>query len=731
MGKLIKRIHTKTLQDLEFNTVLQHISELCQTELGKKYALRIEPFTQKEALLMALQQTNEYLSSFQNNNTIPPHAAEKIKNEINLLEIEGTTLEITGIQKIYRLSQTVNNHIVFFHKFKELYPTLYQNTESIHFTNEITEAIEKIIDKFGEIKNEASPTLANIRKEISQVKGKINESFNRALTIYNASDYLDDIRETVVENRRVLAVKAMYRRKVQGAVLGSSKTGSIVYIEPQETERASRELNNLLYDEKEEILRILKELTIFLGNFVVLLKDYQAYITSIDIIYGKAKYAEKINGLLPEITEERVIDFRQAYHPLLFLNNQEKGAITYPQTILLTNESRIIVISGPNAGGKSITLKTIGLLQLMLQSGMLIPVHHRSKTCLFERILTDIGDNQSIENHLSTYSYRLKNMNYFLKKCNENSLFLIDEFGTGSDPELGGALAETFLEEFYHRKAFGVITTHYANLKMLANELPYATNANMLFNDKTLEPIFKLIVGEAGSSFTFEVAQKNGIPFGLINRAKKKIEHGKVRFDATIAKLQKERSKMEKTSEALKDEEIKAREEAKRLEELNQKIKSKLINYQELYDYNQRMIALGNKINDLAEKYFENGKKRPLISEFLRIVETENSKRKKVDEAEKIRHKELKKETEKELSKKIEEIRKERKAEKKEKALKVEKEKQQMQRALKVNDRVRIKDSRSVGSIDKIEKGKAVINYGLFTTTVDIDQLELVEKIKN
>ncbi|WP_405217995.1 endonuclease MutS2 [Capnocytophaga canimorsus] len=731
MGKLIKRIHTKTLQDLEFNTVLQHISELCQTELGKKYALRIEPFTQKEALLMALQQTNEYLSSFQNNNTIPPHAAEKIKNEIKLLEIEGTTLEITGIQKIYRLSQTVNNHIVFFHKFKELYPTLYQNTESIHFTNEITEAIEKIIDKFGEIKNEASPTLANIRKEISQVKGKINESFNRALAIYNASDYLDDIRETVVENRRVLAVKAMYRRKVQGAVLGSSKTGSIVYIEPQETERASRELNNLLYDEKEEILRILKELTIFLGNFVVLLKDYQAYITSIDIIYGKAKYAEKINGLLPEITEERVVDFRQAYHPLLFLNNQEKGAITYPQTILLTNESRIIVISGPNAGGKSITLKTIGLLQLMLQSGMLIPVHHRSKTCLFERILTDIGDNQSIENHLSTYSYRLKNMNYFLKKCNENSLFLIDEFGTGSDPELGGALAETFLEEFYHRKAFGVITTHYANLKMLANELPYATNANMLFNDKTLEPIFKLIVGEAGSSFTFEVAQKNGIPFGLINRAKKKIEHGKVRFDATIAKLQKERSKMEKTSEALKDEEIKAREEAKRLEELNQKIKSKLINYQELYDYNQRMIALGNKINDLAEKYFENGKKRPLISEFLRIVETENSKRKKVDEAEKIRHKELKKETEKELSKKIEEIRKERKAEKKEKALKVEKEKQQMQRALKVNDRVRIKDSRSVGSIDKIEKGKAVINYGLFTTTVDIDQLELVEKVKN
>ena len=572
--------------------------------------------------------------------------------------------------------------------------------------------------------------MANLRRDIGQLKGKINESFNRALASYNTSDYLDDIRESIIDNRRVLAVKAMYRRKVQGIVLGSSKTGSIVYVEPKQTELFSRELTNLFFDEKEEILQILKELTAFLGVFVPLLKDYQSYITAIDLIYAKAKYAQKINGLLPEIVEERILDLKEAYHPLLYVSNLKKGTATYPQTIFLNDESRIIVISGPNAGGKSITLKTIGLLQLMLQSGMLIPVHHRSKVCLFDRILTDIGDNQSIENHLSTYSYRLKNMNHFLKKCNSKTLFLIDEFGTGSDPELGGALAETFLEEFYHRKAFGVITTHYANLKMLANELPHATNANMLFDNGTLEPIFKLIVGEAGSSFTFEVAQKNGIPYGLINRAKKKIERGKVRFDATIAKLQKERSKMEKTSEALKDEEIKAREENKRLEELNDKMKSKLVNYQELYDHNQRMISLGNRINDIAEKYFENQKKRPLVSDFLRIVETENSKRKQVSKAEKIKQKQVKQATEQEINKEIEVIRVEKKVEKIEKAIKEKKEKQQMQRALAVNDRVRIKDSRSVGSIDKIEKGKAIINYGMFTTSVDLEQLELVEKIK-
>ena len=366
----------------------------------------------------------------------------------------------------------------------------------------------------------------------------------------------------------------------------------------------------------------------------------------------------------------------------------------------------------------------------MFQTGLLLPVHRLSKVPIFSQILTDIGDNQSIENHLSTYSYRLKNMNYFLRKCNETTLFLIDEFGTGSDPELGGALAEIFLEEFYHRKAFGVITTHYANLKILANELPYATNANMLFNDKTLEPIYKLIVGEAGSSFTFEVAQKNGIPYSLINRAKKRIEKGKVRFDATIAKLQKERSQMEKTTSSLKEEEEKTREEAKRLETLNNKIQSKLTSYQELYDQNQKFIYLGNKINEIAERYFEDKKRRPLISEFLKIVETENSKRKAKSKKEKQAEEAQKKIAQEQLHKEIEAVRQQKKIEKKAREHSEKQEKLTQIQSLKVGDRVRIKDSKSVGVIDKIEKDKALINYGLFTTLTALAQLELVEKVK-
>ena len=723
-------MNTKTLEDLEFPIVLSHLSDLCLTELGKKYALRIKPFDNQESLLLALNQTNEYLSSFDNNNTIPSHYCESITSEIKLLSIENALLEVSSIRKIHRISEVVNTQILFFKKFKTLYPTLFETADSIEYTTELLNAIDKVLDKYGEIKNEASPTLGNIRRELSALKGKLNESFNRALAEYNTADYLDDIRETVVENRRVLAVKAMYRRKVQGTVWGSSKTGSIVYIEPRQTEIYSRELSNLLYDEKEEIQRILRELTAFISQFADLLKGYQRYITAVDIICAKAKYANQMNALLPEITQKRELFLREAYHPLLYLSNAKKGVTTFPQTIELNDENRIIVISGPNAGGKSITLKTIGLLQLMLQSGMLVPVHHRSKMCLFERILTDIGDNQSIENHLSTYSYRLKNMNYFLKKCNHRTLFLIDEFGTGSDPELGGALAEIFLEEFYHRKAFGVITTHYTNLKMLADELPHASNANMLFNDKTLEPIYKLIIGEAGSSFTFEVAQKNGIPFSLINRAKKKIEKGKVRFDATIAKLQKERSKMEKTAETLKDEETKAREEAKRLEELNDKVKSKLINYQELYDQNQRMISLGSKVDQIAERYFYDGKRRPLVSEFLKLIEMENAKRKQMSKEERTKQKEEKKTTTQEVHKQMEAIRQQRKEEKKERIAQERAEKEKLQRALSVGDRVRIKDSRSVGSIDKIEKGKAIVNYGAFTTSVSLDELELVQKIR-
>lgn len=717
-------ITEKTLQDLEFNTVLQTISDRCNTEIGKQKALDIVPFKDKASLMNELLQTSEYLSSFTNNNAIPNHGFENLTQDLKFLAIEDSFLEVSSFRKIATLSDTVNVMLLFLKKFHDYYPKLNEKASQIEYTKYITQKIDEVVDKYGEIKDNASPDLINIRRDMNVVRGKVNQSFGQALSQYNSLGYLDEIKESIVENRRVLAVLAMYRRKVKGSILGSSKTGSIAYIEPEATLRYSRELNNLEYEEREEITRILKKLSNEIRPYVDLLKQYQEFLSDIDVVAAKAKYARKINALLPNITEEKRLFFREAYHPILFLNNMEKKEKTFPQTIELKNDSRIIVISGPNAGGKTISLKTVGLLQLMLQCGILIPVHERSETFLFDRILTDIGDNQSIENHLSTYSYRLKNMNYFLKKCNAKTLFLIDEFGTGSDPELGGALAETFLEEFYHREAFGIITTHYSNLKILANELPFASNANMLFDEKSLEPLYKLILGQAGSSFTFEVAQKNGIPYGLINRAKKKIEGGKVRFDKTIATLQKERSKLEKTSLTLKEEEIKAREESKKMETINAKIQEKLERYQELYDANQRLIYIGQKIDDLSEKYFNNKDKKVLIGEFLKLVEIENSKRKKATAKEKKEKEIIQKKVVEEVKVKVEEIRVAKK-EKKIKAQKLEAEKPKV--VLKIGDRVRMVDGKSIGTIDKIEKNKAVVNYGIFTSKVSLEELEFVQ----
>ena len=724
------KITDKTLQDLQFPTILESVAGGCTTELGAEKALQLKPIADKSALMLALHQTSEYVSSYQNNNAIPNHGFDSVAGEIKFLGIEGSFLEATGFRKIAVLSETANTLLQFFKKFDDYYPTLNQRASQVELTKEIIKKIDAVVDKYGEVKDDASVQLAAIRHQMNAVRVKVNQSFVVALTQYHGLGYLDDIRESFVQNRRVLAVLAMYRRKVKGTILGSSKTGSIAYIEPEATLKYSRELANLEYEEQEEITRILKQLSNEIRVFLPLIVDYQDFLADIDVVSAKAKYANRIGGILPQITEHRRLYFRDAFHPILYLTNKQKKEVTHPQTFELHQENRIIVISGPNAGGKTISLKTVGLLQLMLQSGLLIPVHERSETFLFDRILTDIGDNQSIENHLSTYSYRLKNMNYFLKKCNHKTLFLIDEFGTGSDPELGGALAEIFLEEFYHREAFGIITTHYANLKILANELPYATNANMMFNEQTLEPMYKLALGQAGSSFTFEVAQKNGIPFGLINRAKKKIEVGKVRFDKTIATLQKERSKLEKTSQTLKEEETKARQESKKLEDTNQKIRQKLERYQELYDSNQRIIYLGQKIDDMAGKYFNNKNKKELIGEFLKMVEIENSKRKKATSPKEAKEQkaqiEQKKEVLKEVAVQVEEIRKEKKEKKRLAALVPEKPRP----VLKVGDRVRMIDGKAIGSIDSIEKNKAVVNYGLFTSKVSVDELEFVEAKK-
>lgn len=719
-------ISEKTLSDLEFQEVCLQIREFCVTDYGQQKAEALKPFKSEKGILKKLKEVEEYQNSQYEDKPIPRHGFDDISTELKRLSLEGSILEEPAFQKFKAISETANALIIYFKNYKETYPQLYNKFSKLYHTTEIISAVDQIIDRFGEIKDDASDDLAVIRKDLQVTRSKIGSSFTKALGQYQSQGYLADIKESLVENIRTLAVKAMYRRKVKGKVLGQSKTGSIVYIQPESTDTHTRHLMNLLADEAQEKNRILQNLTETVRPHLNLLKKYTEMLSDLDVIYAKKRYADEIDGIMPKIAEDKTLYLKDAYHPLLLISNTQKGEKTYPQDIQLDDKQHIIVISGPNAGGKSITLKTVGLLQLMLQSGILIPVHEYSRVCFFDKIMTDIGDNQSIENHLSTYSYRLKNMRYFLRQCNDNTLFLIDEFGTGTDPELGGALAETFLEVFYEKGAYGIITTHYANLKKMATETQGVSNANMMFDSKSLSPIFKLKMGEAGSSFTFEVAQKNGIPFSLINRSKKKVERGKLRFDKSIAKLQQERRELSKTKNKLSSKTSEAEDEQRKLDQLNDKLQKKLENFQELYDANQKMISLGQKLNNMGERYFVSHNKKKLIAEFLTLIEKENAKRERLNKKERVQQKREKAKAEKEMHKRITPIR-----EKKKKQKQIEDQKPPKPKPkLYEGDSVRMHDGKAVGTIDRFEKNKAIVNYGVFTTSVEPDLLELVKRAK-
>lgn len=729
------------------------IEQFCVSDLGRERVRGLRPISRTLEMKSELNQVNEYLASFENENRIPNHYFEEITKELHLLGIEDSFLDAEAFNKLASISENVNILLAFLEKFKEYYPVLHEESLDLDRTDSIQKNIQRVVSPHGDVLDKASETLLSIRKQIGSIRGKLGSSFNKSLAHYASQGYLDDIRESVVDNQRVLAVQAMYRKKVRGAIMGNSKTGSIVYIAPESTLQLTRELQNMKYEEKEEVVKILKVLTDTIRPYRELLAKYQDYLGHLDTVGARAKYARETGACLPNIEREKRIYLREAYHPILWAENKAKGIPVIPQSLELNSDQQIIVISGPNAGGKSITLKTVGLLQVMLQSGMLIPVHERSSLSVFDKVLTDIGDNQSIENQLSTYSYRLKNMRGFLKACNENTLFLIDEFGTGSDPELGGALAEVFLEEFYEKGAFGIITTHYSNLKVLANELEHATNANMQFDQGSLEPLYLLNTGQAGSSFTFEVAQKNGIPYRLINRAKKKVEREKLRLDKTIASLQKERNQLRKKTSLLEKQQLESKEGQDELLKQQQKIKDRIESFQALYDSNQKMLSFGRKTNELFNRFFQTGNKKQLMSEFTKWSLIEKSrfeeKKKEKIEAERLKkndekerplskrertliNKKLKleekkkrealKEIEKKVIPEIEKVREEKKKEKREKALVIDGYK------FKVNDIVRLKDGNAKGSVEKIEKNIATINYGMFTAKTDLDQLELVKK---
>lgn len=709
------------LNELEFPQLLAEISPFA---FSPKVAEKVEkllalPRSEAET---ALKKTAEFLSSFESGNAIPFDEYEDIEQELDLMLIENYRLDSSSFLKIRNLALQIARLQKFYPVYEELYHHLNAEAQVLEYRREIVEQIDRILNRFGEVKSEASPELKVLRTEIAHARKAIQENFNRTLAALSTTIFLDDIRESIIDDQRVLAVKSAYKKRVAGRVLGLSKTGSITYIQPESVVKHQFKLRENVEEEKKEVDKILRKLTAEISEFHTELSDYQIYIFDLDLTRAKAKFAEAINGILPKINSHKTMRLVQAYHPLLLLRNRAENKQIFSQTLTFTEHNRIICISGPNAGGKSITLKTVGLLQLMLQSGILIPVHARSEMFFFDKLMTDIGDNQSIENQLSTYSSRLKKMSKIIREADSETLLLIDEFGTGSDPELGGALAEAFLEFFYDKKSFAIITTHYTNIKLVVEQLANAQNAAMLFDEHTLEPLYKLEVGQAGSSFTFEVAEKNKIPRFIIKSAKKKVEHDIVNLDKTIVKLQQEKFEVEKLKSNLSEQKESTQNKKENLVKLNDQLQQKLFSFQKLYEDEHRKLQFGNKIESFIDSYIQGKPRKTVVADFVKILEQEKFRRLGADKDESKKLQIVKRKITQQLKKtdiqeKITETND-----------KLE-QKRHKERAvwLKPGQRVRIIGSTSVGTIEKIEKnGKVSVNYGNFKTQISAEELERI-----
>lgn len=699
----------QTLKDLEFDTIRTWLSEYAIGETALQYILELKPTHRVDDISFELDRTKELLEIRTEGERFPAIDFEELKHEIKFLPIKDSSLELEGFMRIHRASVLVNELLVFFDKREEEYPLLSSTLNSVYYTKEIIELIETVFDKHGKVKDDASELLEEIRQNMKNLRKKINVNFDREVRKLLRDNILGDTKETYINDRRVLSVLSSHKRKVPGTVVGSSNTGSFTYIEPQVNIELNNELELLMDDERKEIFRILKQLKNELLKHLELIQGYQVVLTEFDFVNAKTRLALKINGIRPSLEEELNIELIDAFHPILWWNNNELKKKTYPQRITMDKFSRMLVISGPNAGGKSITLKTVGLLQVMLQSGLLIPAHENSKMCVFGHILSDIGDNQSIENELSTYSYRLKRMKQFLDTANRKTLLLIDEFGTGSDPDLGGALAEAIFEALYNKKSYGVITTHYSNIKLKADQLKNARNGSMLFNTETLEPLYKFSPGQPGSSFTFEVATINGIPTKIIESAKEKLDEKRVQMDVLLHELQKEKSYLSRLNkEHIEAQEI-AQEALNRYEELSDEYEGKLQDFRDNKVANERLVQLGKKLKSFIDRYNIRSRKKnindPLLEDVRKYLAVERSK---IEEAKKVV--------------------KAKKASKKKPAKKAKPQQDQYHREkIKVGSKVKLIATRQAGVVEEMSGDNLTVTFGFVRMKVNKDRLMWVE----
>jgi len=538
-------------EKLGFADIKALIKAKCLSDAGKELVEKIQPQKRFEQLDKFLRQAHEFKELLTNDAPLPVDHLYPIKPLADKVRVEGAFLAEADFFNILLSLKTVFAIIRYFNERSGTYPSLEILFEHLPIERNIVLAIERVIDEKGKVRANASPALADILSGIAKAEQQAHKRIDQVFRMAQQNGWTADGNLTIRDGRLCIPVLAENKRKIKGWIHDESATGQTAYIEPEEVFHLNNQVRNLEFEKRREIVRILTVLTDQLRPHVPLLIDYHNLLTKVDFVRAKALFALDIEGHMPELSKEASVSLVNARHPLLLLNFKGSGQTVVPLNVNIDQAHRIIVVSGPNAGGKSVCMKTIGLLQLMVQAGLLIPADPTSKLGVFDRIFADIGDDQSIESDLSTYSAHLSKMKYFSDHANAKTLVLIDEFGTGTDPMFGGPIAEAVLEVLNRKSARGVVTTHYSNLKVFASNTEGVENASMLFDNVAMRPLYILQTGKPGSSYAFEIAQKIGLNTAILQAAKQKIGAQQKRVDTLLVDLERDKKEVYDTKVAI------------------------------------------------------------------------------------------------------------------------------------------------------------------------------------
>lgn len=525
---------------LEFGKIKQLLSAHCRSEIAKARVKQLKPYSKLEAIEKALFQVEEFKNILQSANHFPLDFTQNAEKEIQLLQLEGARLSGQQLRCIRDLANCMGSILKWQKQNLNLYLYINTLTDKIIFEQKIVDVIEKVIDENGQVKDQASKNLIQIRLELIDQRNQLRKTFETILRKYAKQGYLADIAEGYINNRRTLAILAEHKRIIKGIWHGESESQRIIFIEPEETISLNNEIAALERAEYKEIQKILLDCTNDIAPYQNQLHHYYQCIGLLEFIRAKALLAIELQAHKPILNPHPSLHLVNAYHPLLWLSHQQKQKKIVPTQVSLDKNTRILIISGPNAGGKTVSMKTIGLLQMMLQSGLLVSASPQSEFGIFKQLMIHIGDTQSMEHELSTYSAHLRDMKYFMDFANGKTLFFIDELGSGSDPNLGGAFAEAIVEELLRKNAYGVITTHYLNLKVMASKNKGIVNAAMNFDEEHMEPLYQLVIGKPGSSYTFAIAQRSGLSPHIIQRAKALTDRGHFKLDKMLLQTEQQ-----------------------------------------------------------------------------------------------------------------------------------------------------------------------------------------------